>query len=433
MSLSLSLPLDGALSPHMSSALSVQLAAALAADAHSEQVNSAKLRSVDQQHDYEQFKGMVAGAHLQGVNFTQQPLDSIAAAQGKTAVREEGGAGAQTRGLEHAMGRVSLKEQRDNEARQRELLAETQRNVGAHKQPSTGQCASDSQPSIPPVAPSLTDRCVCLRCVQLTSSSGTGDGWVAWRSRRRRDTSQQRSTTACQTRTTDAAPATKLTLCSTLTLRIDVVHSYLLSLDAAGLPLLMKGGSGLEVLGELLDTLEAGRAERQQRDEAPPVFALLASLSTVDRFSMTVAFLSAAQKQRTSALLGWLRQRAPPTAGSAQQAAVVGEAKEQIAAQTSVNNAAAVSTSSTQSASSAAATRAQLPLQLPASSTASSYPMLIPGWSSFSSPPAGPSPARVVQRPAVKVSSSASARVAQLSFDAAGVGELRKRFKLPDE
>ena len=274
-----------------------------------------------------------------------------------------------------------------------------------------------------------------MSCVQPTSSSATGDGWAAWRRRRRPDTSQQCSTTARQARTTDAAPAQRSRSAPLSRCALAVLHSYLLSLDAAGVPLLMKGGSGLEVLGELLDTLEAGRAQRQQRDEAPPVFALLASLSTVDRFSMTVAFLSAAQKQRASALLGWLRQHAPPTTGTAQRAAAGEKAKEQIEAQTAVRGATPVSTPATQSAASAATAgaRARLPLQLPASSTASSYPMLVPGWSSFSSPPADPSPARVVQQPTVKVSSSAAARLPRLSFDAVGVGELRKRFKLPDE
>ena len=139
MSLSSSLPLDGSLSPQLTGQLALQLAAALAADTHNEQVNSAKLRSVGQLHDYDQFKGMVAGAHLQGVNLTQQPLDTIAAHRGRTVVREEGSAAEQTRLLQHGLGRVSLREQQVNAARQRELLAETQRNVIAHKQPATGK------------------------------------------------------------------------------------------------------------------------------------------------------------------------------------------------------------------------------------------------------------------------------------------------------
>ena len=150
-----SLPLDGStLSPQLHDQLTLQLAAALATDTRNEQVNSAKLRSVGQMHDYDQFKGMVAGAHLQGVDLTHTPLDSIAAGRGKAVVREECSAGGQVRALDHIMGRLSVKEQQSNKALQQELLAETQRNVGAHKQPATGKqmqvspselhCLSDS-------------------------------------------------------------------------------------------------------------------------------------------------------------------------------------------------------------------------------------------------------------------------------------------------
>ena len=140
MSLSSSSPLNGStLAPQLTDQLTLQLAAALAADTHNEQVNSAKLRSVGQQHDYDQFKSMVAAAHLQGVDLRQQPLAAIATGRGRTAVREEGSAGEQTRVLEYGMGKLSVREQQINTARQRELLAETQRNISAHKQPATGQ------------------------------------------------------------------------------------------------------------------------------------------------------------------------------------------------------------------------------------------------------------------------------------------------------
>lgn len=142
MSLASALPLAGNLSPQLTDQLALQLSAALASETHNEQVNSAKLRSVGQQHDYDQFKGMVAAAHLQGVNLTQQPLDTIASGRGKTVVREEGSAQAQTRVLEYAMGKLSMREQQSNTARQQELLAETQRNASAHKQPATGQQAT---------------------------------------------------------------------------------------------------------------------------------------------------------------------------------------------------------------------------------------------------------------------------------------------------
>ena len=139
MSLSPSLSFDDStLSPMLNDQLALQLAAALATDTRNEQVNSAKLRSVGQLHDYDQFKGMVAGAHLQGMDLTHQPLDTIAAGRSKAVVREEGVSGGQMRTLEYGVGRLSVKEQQGNLARQQELLAETIRNASAHKQPATG-------------------------------------------------------------------------------------------------------------------------------------------------------------------------------------------------------------------------------------------------------------------------------------------------------
>ena len=166
MSISSSLPLDGTLSPQLTDQLALQLTAALAAETHNEQVNSAKLRSVGQQHDYDQFKGMVAGAHLHGINLTQQPLDTIAAGRGRTVEREAGSGHGLAKGLDWDMGRLSVREQQDNIARQQELLAETQRNASAHKQPSTGQ----PHPTLSPVQPLLCDNrsqsllrlCVCV-------------------------------------------------------------------------------------------------------------------------------------------------------------------------------------------------------------------------------------------------------------------------------
>ena len=143
MSLLSSSPFDGStISPQLTDQLALQLTAALAADAHNEQVNSAKLRSVGQHHDYDQFKGMVAGAHLHDVNLAQQPLDTIAAGRGKTAVREEGGVGEHTRRLDFGMGKLSVREQQGNVARQRDLLAETQRNASEHRQPASGTSAA---------------------------------------------------------------------------------------------------------------------------------------------------------------------------------------------------------------------------------------------------------------------------------------------------
>ena len=221
------------------------------------------------------------------------------------------------------------------------------------------------------------------------------------------------------------------------------VYRYLLSLDVDKLPTLMKGGSGLEVLGEIVDTLDASR-DRCAQDKAGSVFGLVAALSCVDRFPMTVAFLSAAQKQRTSSLLNWLQKHAPTATTTAQPIAAVEEAKEQLSTsqeeQSAVQAQSAsgsnlVSTTSSTSTSISSQPRTRLPLQLPASSTSCSYPMLVPGWSSFSSPSttsaSAPSKA-LAQHSASKASSSAVGRMPRLTFDVCGVKELRKRFKLLD-
>ena len=212
-------------------------------------------------------------------------------------------------------------------------------------------------------------------------------------------------------------------------------HRYLLSLDVNKLPTLMRGGAGLEVMGEMIDTMEAGR--RDEVDEATAVFSLLASLSCVDRFPMTVAFLSAAQKQRTSSLLSWLHQHAPAATVTVQPSAAVEEAKEQLSHSSDVPSALAVQSvggssfvSSSASTSISSHPRFQLPLQLPSSSTSASYPMLVPGWSSFSSPSVSSDATTAQQSTSKGSSSAATVRVPKLSFDSVGVQELRKRFKV---
>ena len=218
----------------------------------------------------------------------------------------------------------------------------------------------------------------------------------------------------------------------------------------------MRGGAGLEVLGEIIDTLDAQRGACEY-GAAKRVFGLIASLSCVDRFPMTVAFLTAAQKQHIASLLGWLQRQAPAAASSAQPTVATEaaeEAKEQLSHANDVHPAATeqrvnsglsggVSSSAPATTSISSHPRTRLPLQLPSSSTVSSYPMLIPGWSSFSSPmppsstpssvSTAPSSSATVQLPAHKVGSSAVVRVPKLSFGVAGVKELRKRFNLSDE
>ena len=181
MSLSSLLPLDAStLSPQLTDQLTSQLAAALAADTHNEQVNSAKLRSVGQQHDYDQFRGMVAGAHLHGINLTQQPLDTIAAGRGRTAVREEGGALDHTRLLEYGVGRLSVREQQSNMARQQELLAETQRNATQHKQPATGQPHSTHNWPLRTCSVTAANVSLCVVCAMCSTRLETRLATIGW-------------------------------------------------------------------------------------------------------------------------------------------------------------------------------------------------------------------------------------------------------------
>ena len=194
----------------------------------------------------------------------------------------------------------------------------------------------------------------------------------------------------------------------------------------------------------MIDTLDA-QLGRCKENEAVSVFDLLAFLSTVDRFPLTVAFLSAAQKQHTASLLNWLHKHAPLTTATAQPSSAAEEAKEQlttggdaqpVAVVQSVGGSASVSTSSLTPTSISAHPRSRLPLQLPSSSTTSSYPMLVPGWSSFSSPSvssASATPTALTQQSTHKASSHAAVRVPKLPFDTAGVHQLRKRFKLVEQ
>ena len=98
----------------------------------------------------------------------------------------------------------------------------------------------------------------------------------------------------------------------------DVRYRYLRALDAAKLPGMMKGGAGLEVLGEMLDVLSHHCASATSADDdssdADAMFDLLLHLSLVQRFTISVACLSAQQKQSASRVLEWLRVHLPAAA-----------------------------------------------------------------------------------------------------------------------
>ena len=89
----------------------------------------------------------------------------------------------------------------------------------------------------------------------------------------------------------------------------DVRYRYLRALDATQLPALMKGGAGLEVLGEMLHvlSLHCASAGAVDPNDVRAAFGLLFHLSLVDRFSISVACLSAQQKQSAAKVLDWLR------------------------------------------------------------------------------------------------------------------------------
>ena len=145
-SASSSLPLDPSLSPEFNRAIALSLSSALASATHAEQVNSAKLLSVSQLQDYDQFKGMVAGAHLRAMNLAYSPLDAIVSQGGARGTRREVGAvdgGGASDGAEwmEQLGRgfTGGKEARLNEQRSAELLRESRAGTAAAKQPTTRQ------------------------------------------------------------------------------------------------------------------------------------------------------------------------------------------------------------------------------------------------------------------------------------------------------
>lgn len=241
MSLS-SLPLTPSLTPEFNRAISQSFSSALASATHSDQVNSAKLFSVAQHHDYDQFKGMVAGAHLKAMNLTDCPLDALVTARGvRTEVGQEGVTGKGWKD-DYRSGGENRKEARLNQARSEELMQETITTT-AHQQPRTPHDLKRDWRRLKGVDDSLRTR------------------WV-----------------------------------------------YLLSLHSSTFPSLMKGGAGLELMGDWLTTLHLHSLTLPSSDSQTTsrVYDLLTHLSRVDRFSIHVACLSKAEKQSAGDVVAWL-------------------------------------------------------------------------------------------------------------------------------
>ena len=148
-----SLPLDPSLSPEFNRAISLSLSSALASATHAEQVNSAKLLSVSQLQDYDQFRGMVAGAHLRAMNLARSPLDAIVSQGAARGTRREVGA-IDRAGVndgarwvdDFGTGVGRGKEARLDEQRSAELLRESRTFQAAAKQPTTRQTQQSTHP-----------------------------------------------------------------------------------------------------------------------------------------------------------------------------------------------------------------------------------------------------------------------------------------------
>jgi hypothetical protein len=84
---------------------------------------------------------------------------------------------------------------------------------------------------------------------------------------------------------------------------------------------LMKGGNGLENLGDILSVLHAGitietahgSTEFKNNDinqiDANQAFDLLEALSRIERFSMTVGFLNSKEKTYTNEIMNWFEKQ----------------------------------------------------------------------------------------------------------------------------
>ena len=191
-----SLPLDPSLSPEFNRAISLSLSSALASATHAEQVNSAKLLSVSQLHNYDQFRGMVAGAHLRAMNLSNSPLDAIVSQAGARGTRTEvgavdggGGSDAAAWMVEVGRGAMRGKEARLSERRSEELLQESRTATAAAQQPTTRQqheSAALPQPLTTAAdAFSLMLRCVSAHCV-CSARAEEGLEAAGWRAQRRR-------------------------------------------------------------------------------------------------------------------------------------------------------------------------------------------------------------------------------------------------------